>query len=231
MENYNNSDVFGYSSQFSISGMPIDNYEPDDSIKQAKLLVPGSAQEHTLPTGDVDWFSIAGDAGRLYTIGTTGTTDTRMELYNQSGATKLVVDDTSGPGENAKISWYCVQGGTYNLKVFSSYYGPYTIQSSAFDSTEFRFSVSSPVDGDSFTVGDTCTISWNSGVSIGGAVDIFLYNTSGVVSTIQANTSSAGIYRWIIPLALAAASDYRIKIISRTVGDIFGFSNIFTIGK
>ena len=85
-----------------------DAYEPDDTFQNAKTIVPGVTQVHSIHVpADVDWvkFTLTQESSiHLWTSNTLG--DTEMYLYNDIGvpATSIAYDDNSGGGFNASIT-------------------------------------------------------------------------------------------------------------------------------
>jgi hypothetical protein len=57
----------------SVITLPVDSYEPDDSIHQATLLpVDGTVQSHTIFSGDVDWIRCSIPQGFYYLVKVNG---------------------------------------------------------------------------------------------------------------------------------------------------------------
>jgi hypothetical protein len=83
--------------------------------------------------------------------------------------------------------------------------------------------VLSPNGGNSLTAGNSYTISWTDNISEN--VKIELYKGSSFHSTITSSTSSNGSYTWILPTALPAGNDYRIRIASVNTGSLYDDSN------
>ena len=234
MTNYSAPSIVGYSPAFTVSGLDPDAYEPDDSSAIAHVIATtGKPEIHTLPLGDNDWFGFSASAGLLYLITTTGSTrstSTALALYQPDAKTLLSSSVSTTADSTATLAWYCPTAGNYFFKVNSSVAGSYTAAVTGNDSTKFRFTIASPpATGGSFTVGKTCSIQWGSQINVGGYVDIFLYNGSGVVETIVANASNSGTYSWTVPTTEAPGTDYFVKVISRLNSNIFGNSGVFSI--
>ncbi|HUS57385.1 MAG TPA: pre-peptidase C-terminal domain-containing protein [Planctomycetota bacterium] len=105
-----------------------DLFEPDDTPGDAKELIDGVAQAHSIdPVGDVDWVYIhLTQNAEMITVETTGiglNDDTYMEMYDSSiltnpSALPIAVDDNSGhDGRFAKIERFTVAAGKYYFKV------------------------------------------------------------------------------------------------------------------
>jgi hypothetical protein len=77
---------------------PNEEFEPNDSIETANLLIPGEAmQGRIFPEGDVDYFRLPLSAAGRYTISArlspTGDADLILELLDAQGNVLLSVDD------------------------------------------------------------------------------------------------------------------------------------------
>ncbi|OGJ89072.1 MAG: hypothetical protein A2268_08730 [Candidatus Raymondbacteria bacterium RifOxyA12_full_50_37] len=231
MANTTVSQMAGFSQNFTISGMAPDSYEPDDSLSQAHAMASlGTAENHSITYGDVDWYSFSAQAGFMYKIETAGLPYQQLILYSTNGTTQLNSDSPIGTDSIAAIVWYCPAAGTYYFRTSASYYGPYTGTVTASDSTQHRFAVIAPAVGQIDTIGNTLTITWTDPLAIGGYVDIFLYNSTGVVETIiPANTPNDGSHTWVIPSTIAPGNSYYVKVVSRFNSNIYGNSAVFTI--
>ncbi len=110
-----------------------DSYEPDDSAADYTITTVYSyelVQSHTLHnTTDQDWYRFYATAGNVYKFSSTGNTDVRVYLYNDSGTTILAEDDDSGEGYNFSLSHQLFTSGYYKLKVvgFGAAVGAYDL--------------------------------------------------------------------------------------------------------
>jgi hypothetical protein len=232
--NYSNASIFGLSDSFTISGIEPDVYEVDDSISVAKAITTdGTQQNRNLTYGDIDYHRFSAARNHVYVINATGTTARpRLYLYDTDGTTLLGSDNTSSTDTVAEFVWFCSVAGDYYFRISSltSYTGDYSSMVNGYDSTQYRFNVVSPPAGTTFVAANVCNIQWQSTVSVGGNVDIYLYNSGGVVSpAILADTPNDGVHAWTVRSGLTPGSDYYIKIISRISPNIFGNSATFTI--
>ncbi len=132
----------------------IDSYETDDTYSQANTISAGSPQSHSIDTaGDVDYVKFSATSGTIYTLETSGSTDTKLYLYSTNGTTQIDWDNDSGSGTNALIEWICTSSGTYYAKATgysSSTTGSYTL--SLTSSTSLPPVVSNPDPADGATV-------------------------------------------------------------------------------
>lgn len=101
---------------------PLGTLRPGDSVT-------GSVEE----SRDRDLFAIQLMAGQSYTFNLTGAagSDTYLRLLNANG-TQLALDDDSGPGTNARITFTAQTAGTYYLEAsnYGTGTGAYTLTSS-----------------------------------------------------------------------------------------------------
>jgi hypothetical protein len=228
ISNNSNIDMFGFSDTFAISGIPPDTFEVDDTASTAHPIASGALEQHTLPYRDVDWYSLNATVSRLYIFETLDSLNTRMTLFSPN-LTTILEDDNSGTNNNARIVWICTSSDTYFCRVYSSYFGSYRMQVTSHDSTAYKYTIATPTTGSSIAINDTCDITWSTTITLGGNVDLFLYNTGGVVATILANTADDNAHEWVIPNTIAPATDYRIKVANRAVAEAYGYSGVFTI--
>lgn len=94
----------------------------DNSGAGATQLTPsaaGTSSVHSLSNADAeDWFSIAMTAGRLYTLRSTGKSDTYGELFADAGGVQILRgDDDHGSGRNFELVYRPSRSGTAWLRV------------------------------------------------------------------------------------------------------------------
>jgi hypothetical protein len=223
----------GYSPAFTISGLDIDAYEPDDSAAAAHTIATtGVAENHTLPSSDMDWFKFGAIVNNLYVIKTTGLARsmyTQIGLYGTTGSTLSASASSTTSDSSATLLMFCSATGIYYYKVTSSTYGAYRASATVYDSTKFGLTVAAPKTGDSLVVGQLSTVTWSGQFNLGGMVDIFLFNTAGVVMNIGINVTNSGSYSWTVPTTALAGTDYYVKVISRVNSNIYGASGVFKI--
>ena len=94
-----------------------DNYEPDDTYWKASSIGVGSTQSHQLERNDEDWFRFSATAGNTYTMSTSSSLDTYIELYSTDGVTLLDENDDGGTDMNASLSYTFSSSGTYYFMV------------------------------------------------------------------------------------------------------------------
>ena len=234
ISNYTYSNIAGYSPAFAISGLDPDAYEPDDSSAIAHTIATsGAAENHTMTISDRDWYKFSATANLLYVIRSNGSIRPALYLYSTDATTLLTSANTAFTDTSASIVWFCPVSGTYYFRATSSLYGSYQTAANAYDSAAYRLTVTAPAAGDTLTTGLSYSIQWSSTVSVGGNVDIFLYDNNGIVGTIVANAANSGAYSWTsgtITSGTAPAGDtYSVRVISRYNSNIFGNSGVFSI--
>jgi hypothetical protein len=230
MINYSTSANFAYSQLFNISGISPDAYEPDDSASMAKTISADSTvQARSLSRNDVDWATFSAIPSRLYVIGVACSSTTTLRFYASATSLTTPTLSTSGYlGSDAKINWFSSSTGTAAITVLGTA-GNYRLWVKAYDSSAYRFTVTSPAEGDTFKIGSAHSIAWNAKVSLGGTVDLFLYNSANTPQTIIAGLSNSGSYSWSIPSSVAAGTGYYIKVSLHDASDVYGKSEPFTI--
>ena len=234
MVNYSVSANYGYSQLFNISGVTPDAYEPDDSASMAKTIPTDSTvQVRSLSRYDVDWVTFNAIASRLYIIDIPCSTSTSLRFFASNANLVTPTQTTSGSlSSDARISWFCTAASTPYFSVqgaSSTYTGSYRAWVKEYDSSAYRFTVSSPAAGASVQIGSVLAIAWSAQVSIGGTVDIFLYDNANTPQTIIANRTNTGSYSWTIPATVTGGTGYYIKVTLHDASEVFGISGTFTI--
>jgi hypothetical protein len=233
LSNYTYANITGFSDTFAISGIASDASEPDNTAATAHAIATnGVAEGHTLTLGDKDWYRFSATANLLYLIQSHGSLRPALYLYNTDGATLLTSANTGYTDTSATVVWFCPASGTYYFRdtAISTYgYGSYQTSVSGYDSAAYALSVSAPAAGDTLTTGLSYSVQWSSAVSVGGYVDIFLYDSAGIVSTVVANVANSGSYSWTVPGATTPGATYYVRVISRYNPNINGNSGVFTI--
>lgn len=100
-----------------------DVYEDDDSLSQARFIVPNSAagpRHHNFHKAyDEDWVKFHGNAENLYVVRITNPCsycDVVLEFYDSSGNRLYEKDDLSA-GEEEFFDWSCPKDGFYFIRV------------------------------------------------------------------------------------------------------------------
>ncbi|MDR0377714.1 MAG: PPC domain-containing protein [Spirochaetaceae bacterium] len=126
---YDNSVTGEYIFHGETSIEEFDQYEPNNTRAQAaRISVGQTLSGNALSNYDpLDWFIFTISQAGTYIIGTTGSLDTVIVLYDSSGAIELDSDDDGGRDNNALIESY-LERGTYYAKVtqYGGNYGEYS---------------------------------------------------------------------------------------------------------
>jgi hypothetical protein len=222
--------IMAYSPAFTISGIVPDAFEPDDSAASAHTIVADTVPEnHTMPYLDKDWYSFSAKADRLYNIKTNGSIHTGIQLYSSDKQTLLTTANSSYTDTNATLLWICPNAGTYYFLISNgAYYGSYQTTLLEYDTSAYRYVITAPLATDTITTGDIKIIQWTAATTFTGNVDIFLYNSSGIPTTLISNTANTGTFSWTVSSSLSAGT-YYIKVSNVVNSKIFGNSETFTI--
>ncbi len=180
----------------------------------------------TSPNGGESW-----QLGSSHTISwnSNASGNVKIELYKSGSYYRTITSSTSNDGS---YSWSIPSNydaySNYKIKITS------TSNSSLYDYSNNYFSltsasayitVTSPNGGESWQLGSTHTISWNSNAS--GNVKIELYKSGSYYRTITSSTSNDGSYNWSIPSSYNASSSYKIKIKSTSNSSLYDYSNSY----
>jgi len=96
------------------------------------------------------------------------------------------------------------------------------------DEVDAYITVTSPVTGLMWTVGETYTITWVS-ENAGSYVDMYLYESGAFHSTIVTGAYNDGSYSWAVPSDLNTLYSFKIKIISSQDSSIYDDSEYFEV--
>jgi hypothetical protein len=235
MTSGSNALVYGSSATFSIGGTAPDALEPNDTSAAAKAVVPNSARQSlSLSYRDKDWIRFAGKSQMLYIIQAVSAAGlhTTLRLWPENGTGALLTNTKTGTDTLNSLAWVAPADGNYAISVeavSATAYGTYGFELKEVDPASYKLPVAVPAAGAAFKGGDAVSIQWSDPAAIKGYVDIFLYDSDGVVQTIAANQPNNGAYSWSAETGLAARADYYIKIISRLNSGINGSSGAFSL--
>ncbi|HEX2959194.1 MAG TPA: hypothetical protein VHO70_20335, partial [Chitinispirillaceae bacterium] len=199
-----NSNYYGSNQKVSYScsivTLPVDSYEPDDSLHQARLLpVDGTIQSHTNFSGDADWMKCSIPQGYYYLIKVNGAsygtglyTDKKALLASLGTNDSLFVWGVA-PADSVV---YIKAGNeqTYEYTSSSMILNSYTISATAFSIDQYEPD-DNPVNARLIKVGEepcnsvliTSDIDWvKFAVNSGSTYDILLVGNSSFI---------AGIYK------------------------------------
>ncbi len=231
-----NSGLTANSPRFSISGILSDSLETNDSSAAARVLVPNVGRHFlSLTYGDKDWFQFAAKAKMVYILQTIASISLyhNITLYNGLG-TSLIKQGSRVTGDSGNtLAWICPADGTYSFSIISTsatYSGVYALEFKAYAPADYQFLVSAPLAAATLKYDQSVSIQWSNNAEIKGAVDLFLFNSAGVVKTIAAGVANSGTYSWTVDATLTAGTDYYVKVSSLIGSDIAGKSGVFSVG-
>jgi TolB-like protein len=104
-----------------------DRYETDSQERPVPVEIGGPWISRTIhDTDDRDWFLVTSPARAMLSAETSGSMDTMMELYDDSGA-RIASDDDGGEGTNSRISFSAEADRRYIIMVrgYGSHTGAY----------------------------------------------------------------------------------------------------------
>jgi hypothetical protein len=229
--NSNNDFFCGYSPVFSITGIPPDSYEPDDSIpKASSIATDGTIQNHSFSLGDMDLVRFTAKKDSVYIITATsagGTLDYINEvLYDSTGGVYFAAQQGSSP----TIRWICPQSGTYNIAFLSSdQYGNYSVSVKTYSSGA-NVGFINPTSLSIWSAGSSYSIQWVPDTALFGQyVQLQLNVDTTMVQLITSSTLNRGSYSWTPPSGIATGSTYVIRLSSYDLPLLYGNSQAFTI--
>ncbi|MBN2036901.1 MAG: hypothetical protein JW768_09195 [Chitinispirillaceae bacterium] len=230
MANYSVTANYAYSRLFNISGIAPDAFEPDDSAGIATSIPTDSTvQARSLPRGDIDWLSFSSQTSLLYVVNVACSSTTTVRFFaSDQNLTTPTQTATGTLTTDARVAWFCNAAATSYLSVQGTP-GTYRAWVKAYDSSAYRLRVTSPGADTSIAVGYPIPIAWSATVSLGGTVDIFLYDRGNTPQTVAANITNSGSYTWTIPATVVPGPGYYIKVTLHNASEVFGNSGTFTI--
>lgn len=109
-----------------------DLYESDNTLEDAKEIVPGEVQERSFhEIQDVDYIRFTADAAALYEFYTTipegELTDTYLTLLDAKGTQLAFNDDENSFSVSSRIRWLAPSSGEYYIAAACKYTGSYMI--------------------------------------------------------------------------------------------------------
>jgi hypothetical protein len=232
--NAQNSQFYGFSKSFSLSGLAPDTFENDDLRDSASLISFGTAQQHSISLSDTDWIRLAVDSGSTYLFQDkgTGSFQTTVGLFHgaDAGMSSLKTTDTSG---FAQWLWVCDRPSPWYARVFASNsggYGSYSFTMKKFDSLS-SVTFASPTASSKWFGSVSYTIAWTPDTAILGPTVVLRLVKAGAPSSALNVTSApnSGSYSWPVPSVITPGSDYRIRIANAGNSQLFGLSPQFSI--
>jgi hypothetical protein len=216
----NDPSFSAYSPVFTVNGINVDAFEPDNTPGTASVIAFGTAQQHNLYLSDTDWVKIPAQSGYKYLFEyTDATVQIRANYFDSSrgfaGSSSFYFDlVVSTPTTSL---WTCTKSGAYYLQIIplssSSTTGNYTVRITQFDTSE-NIKILTPTAGTVWTAGALNTATWIPDEALyGSVVTINVYKGNKFATSITG--SNTGNYSWILPLYVENGTDYNIEIARR----------------
>ncbi len=230
ISDYNNSSVYSYSPNFTISGILPDTYEPDNTKSDAKVLSDdGVPQNRNVSSSDQDWIRINAVAGKKYlAIIASSIYLPSATLLDSSGSTAIYQSGSSGA-----YTFTASYTGPYYLRVYgssSTYAYTATLLSGDALASGFPVKFTAPDTATTWAAGSSYTVNWKPDSSVFGTyVSLVLYLDSTYIQSLVSDVNNSGTYQIALPTGLLTSSNYRIRIASYNSSQIFGYSRKFTI--
>ncbi len=232
MTNYQDKNRFGYSQEFSISGIKIDKFEPNDNSEFSTTILPDESDlELSLSFSDIDWFSFKGDSGKVYVIRARDSLNFQINGYYSEGLANLPNYVSTSSDSNFVFSWYCDVNGEYLFRISSSQPGEYFLNFNEYSAEEYVFDVTIQNNQNTFGKGDSVKIVWSNGLNMGGKVNINLKQENELITTIQANATNDESYFWVVPSFIPTGENYTIEVTHTISSSIRGESDTFFIDQ
>ncbi|MFQ6607932.1 MAG: Ser-Thr-rich GPI-anchored membrane family protein [Fidelibacterota bacterium] len=202
------------------------NFLIQSSVENARITV-------TSPNGGEIWVTDATETITWSSSDVSGDVD--IELYKDANLVEIIKSSTKNDGvyrwnipdnlDNStdymiKILWES------NTDIFDYSDETFTIHKAGETITITR-----PEEGEVWYRGTTEEITWIDNENLGSShsLDIDLYRSSSFIQRITATTSNDGSYYWFIPSEVTEATNYVIKIVQASSGEVYGVSSPFAI--
>jgi hypothetical protein len=227
-----------FSPVFTVVGVNVDAYEPDDAPEHASVLELETIQKRNLILNDTDWIKIPAQSGYKYLFEFTANNSVEIgfRLYDSTNAFRhnsYIFSDYCFNNDTKDYLWTCAVSGAYylNISPWSSSLntGDYTVKVTRFDTSKSA-EISSPVATATWRAGTVNMITWTPDVDLfSSSVNITLCK-GNVFSSVAYNTPNTGSYSWLIPVYVENGTDYRIRIERYDASYVYGdFSPYFSI--
>jgi hypothetical protein len=102
-----------YTFAVDLTGTSNDGFEPDNSLAEAKLILPDTRQDRALLSGDQDWVELSFTLPGFYAVYTMGAqVDTAIALFDENQK-QILSDEDGGVQDNAYIPVFLGTRRTY----------------------------------------------------------------------------------------------------------------------
>jgi 5-hydroxyisourate hydrolase-like protein (transthyretin family) len=190
-------------------------------------VAPAPTLTLTSPNGGETWAAGSTQSITWTYTGNPGAT-VKVELIKAGGTpVTLAKSTTAGTGGSGSYAWKIpttqAPGTDYRVQITSTTYSAATDISDADFTVDSTLILTAPNGGEKWTPGSTQTIKWTYTGNPGTTVKIELIKGGGTPASITDSTpigsSGTGSYAWVLPSALAAGADYRVKVTAGACSD------------
>jgi len=201
-----------------------DDYSANFTVVDAPVIAV------VAPTNGDDWSMGAVHKIRWTTQGNAGT-NVHIRLYKTGNYQQDVISSTANAGI---YSWTVPTdisaGADYQIRITSTTIPEANDYSDTFTISDApNLTITNPNASSNWEKGLTYSITWATQGNTDSSVAIKLYKNSSLAQTIVSNAANDGEYAWTVPAALAAASDYQVRVTSTTVPAADDYSANFAI--
>ncbi len=150
-----------------------------------------------------------------------------LQVSTDADFATTIIDDTNLTSSLYTLATLATNQAYYwRVKTFN-YGGVSDWATNSFTSAPPTLQVTVPASGEAWQRGLSYIIQWNANISEKIALDLF--KSGAFAQTITTNAANIPAYKWSIPLSLAPASDYAIRIRSTTNAALSATSAAFSI--
>lgn len=155
-----------------------------------------------------------------------------VEIKYLKGSNEYTID--SNAYNDGEYQWTIptslTPNSNYRIKIISNSYTHISDTTDYFNIGERTLTVTAPESENIWYKNEKNTIKWDS-AHAGSYLKIDLYKESSYYTTIDTYAYNSGSYNWTIPSSIDYATNYRIKITSKTYTSLSDFSEYFTIDE
>lgn len=225
--------LYVQSSQFTITGIPIDSYEPDNNMLSVQLLSIDSLQKRTITWNDTDWAGFCAEKGTSYLIicESQDMLQFTYTLFSDTGET-VIASDTASSGSMV-FFWNCEKSDTILTRIVPEEpddCGRYSIKIAVFDPAAL-ISFTSPSASQHIDAGTAVTVRWDpDSLIFGPSVQLYLYKGTSELQQLSSDTmSNNGSFKWSIPQGFGSGTDYSLRLVNTTDNRLYGQGPEFSI--
>jgi uncharacterized protein (TIGR02145 family) len=195
---------------------------------QAEAFIPQNVVISILsPNGGENW--ALGSIQNITWTTSHPSKEVSISLYKSDAMHQVLTATTSGTGSYSwTVSSALAAGTNYRVRVSSE------SDVNVYDESDGDFTLSSlpaptvtiisPNGGENWELGSTHAITWNSS-DVSGLVKVELYQGGSMYQAISSGQSNTGSYSWTVSSALAAGTNYRVRVSSESDVNVYDESD------